>query len=617
MADVALLSASVALTICLPRHASRLKFSLRNYSSMSIALGLSLSLFSLSILEVLPSSWRVLLDKEESLDEAIVLHGGFLTVTTVYRIILWGLCVMVIGVLPAVVGSHLMEESTSRQSRADPDDAAQKKYPRCTTWKSNKSGWYRCLWRTSGVLIRMINVLVLMPCCLLWRRVKRKNTDPILVMTVKEDETRKPSSPLHNAFLYLLKGERCRKTHIIGCFCGVATCFVLLSTLGPQVIDSPREDGNTHPLATLVSWLCSVGLLVSSILNGFGSVSMPHSCLVGLYLEPIRPDIVAKAEDDLAQTAALLETKTSDLESMASSSTDLNGSRRRLGPLTRKSFAEFGEDYSKRRKQLQKELDFLEMLYEELEEDVADMKRAQLLATEARTQAGRIRSWVGIIFSIILLIRLFAATCSILQSFSPMAPEARPGTASQDDPITTCLLWLMGHYLVSQEDYVLLSQCISLFLTAILSVSQVRTFLRTVAAINRRINQFFTKCDCKRTRFREAVVLVDDDKALPFGARPGIYTHLLAILMGCYFLSCLVLTKLSLPVAYRSNFAAALGGIEYRIHSLVVNGTFAVSAIVSAAALGVLFGIQRQSTRSLAATWMNDYSSTAGSVDSC
>lgn len=432
---------------------------------------------------------------------------------------------------------------------------------------------------------------------------------------------------MKSALSYLIRGgsgDMYRKSHVIGGICGVATCFMILSTLGPQVIDSPQEDGNTHPLATLVSWLCAVGLLLSSVLNGFGSVSMPHSYLVGLYLEPIRSDIVAKAEDDLAKTAELLDVKTLDLATLASSSSsgDLNGSRRRLVPPTRKSFSEFGEEFTKRRRNLQKELDFLEMLYEEQEEDVADMKRTQALAIEARTRAGRIRSWVGMIFSIILLIRLFAAAFSIVQSYSPImaSAEAQATAASQDDPITTCLLWLMGHDFVSQDDYTVLSQCISLLLTAILSVSQVRTFLRTVAAMNRRINRVFAKCDCKRsstTRLssREAMVNDDDNhnnKALsPFGARPGVYTHLLAILMGCYFLSCLVLIKLSLPVAYRSNFSAALGGIEYRIHSLVIHGTFAASAIVSASALGVLFGIQRQSTRSLATTWMNDNSSSA------
>jgi hypothetical protein len=324
-------------------------------------------------------------------------------------------------------------------------------------------------------------------------------------------------------------------------------------------------------LPTMVSWLCAVGLLLSSVLNGFGSVSLPHSCLSGIYLEPIGPEIIANAQVELHKASSALHTKRMELTSDTSSSTDLSsmGMRWSMG----------SEESVQRRYKVQQEIDFLETLVEELGEDVREMKFAKVTAEMARTRMGRIRSWMGAVFSIVLLVRLYTSFTSIW-----LVTTTRRG-----DPITTAMLWLTGHHLVNQQDYNSISQCVSLGLTAFLTASQVQSFLRTVSALNVRLLRFYRKCYCSSRSSAELVSLNKKGTQM--------YTDLLAALMGCYFLSCVVLTKMNLPLEYRSNFSAAMGGINLVAQNRVANSCFCASAALSATILGLLFGIQRQNTK--------------------
>ena len=76
-----------------------------------------------------------------------------------------------------------------------------------------------------------------------------------------------------------------------------------------------------------------------------------------------------------------------------------------------------------------------------------------------------------------------------------------------------------------------------------------------------------------------------------------MYYHVIASLTGCYFLSCIVITKMMLPEKYSSGFSSALGGMDlFTVNSHVVNMAYAFSAALTAAVLGMLFGIQRQNT---------------------
>jgi len=279
-----------------------------------------------------------------------------------------------------------------------------------------------------------------------------------------------------------------------------------------------------------------------------------------------------------------------------------------------------GNELSNRRAILQSEIDFLENLCHEMGEDIEELKHTQLQAGAARTTTGKVRFYVGAVFSVILLIRLFSAASNIWRSHTMNVDRQKH---SQSDVVTSILGMLLGNNLVSLEKYNMLSQVISLALTAFLSFTQMRTFVKTMSVVNRKVNGFCTSFACARkqpqalaeTKNHSLGVAGDGGNLSLYGGIMGY----LAILTGCcYTLACIVLIKTMLPDKYCIGFTNALGGSMdvFTIHTAVVNEVFATSAAMSASILGILFGIQRDnnfrhtSTVTTTAMTMNTASAT-------
>ena len=622
--DVALFGASASLSLYLPRALFYTQTTVEQ-SSVAVALGLSFSLFSLSLLEAIPDSWLILLAHEvvlqEEEEDQILVPTYTFTITRAYWIILWALCIFLIVALPCMAGVEgaLGFGEFFETTQVDRDDH---KYP--------IMHWRKCPWYVRFVafickLLVTRTVRFFQQCCRFC--FARRKTEPILAMSVSEEELRTMGASnndterrglvvsIHENYL-----SRYRNAILLGCICGVTSMLVVISSIGPLVV---RVNAENSTLSMAVTWLCAIGLLLSSLLNGFGSVSMPYSCLVGLYLEPIRPEAIAKAEAELQSVIAAIESKRLEAREMAVSiSTPVTRPRAnppknkkglsRLLPKFSSSFnskgptsfaemgAEMGEDLSHKKQILQTEIEFLEILSKDMRADLDEMKHSQAMAAVARTQWGRIQSWLGVIFSFILLIRLVSAGVTIWHRDALLGP--RLPKAPRGDFITTALLWLTGHHFVSQEDFTTVSHVVSLSLTAFLGFSQVRTFLRTLSAVNRRLDRFYKKCFCAKSpitpRAEDSLSSTPEELSFALGkSGGGMYYHVIASLTGCYFLSCIVITKMMLPEKYSSGFSSALGGMDlFTVNSHVVNMAYAFSAALTAAVLGMLFGIQRQNT---------------------
>jgi len=550
---------------------------------MQTVFGLSMGIFSLSILEVVPSTWLILLDH----DTIGMLHSGYFTVTGAYGILLWALCVWTVLILPGIVGGQLhtrIEKFTRHRASFLTLSIPQ--------WMLLTAKFVFLIW---GIFYK----LILLPLYRLLRRqirqLRQNKSEPILVLAQKtSSSTHDRSSPRTSSTS--TGTDILSSSYMIGAIMGIVANFLFLQTLGSLVISQQGEYYNI--LSTLVSWLCAVGLVLSSILNGFGSVSLPHSCLAGFYIEPIQPAVIAQAENELLSATNALELMMAELTDVLPIASATNNNRRKQA--SRKSFADYGksDEGTKRKLDIQHDIDFLEMLVVELQEDIAEMKHAQYMAGEARTPAGRIKLVMGMVFSIILLVRLFTSILSVVHMDDTTSTSAV-------DPITAAFLWLNGHHYVKQQDYIVLSQGISLLLTIFLSFSQFRTFLRTIEAVNRRLLLVYRKFHCTQKQNTPLTVL---EHVTPPGTFT-IYAPILATLTGCYCLSCVVLTKMNLPLEYRAGFSAALGGMNFTIQSSILNLVFSVSAAVSATVLGLLFGIQRQNVKRHAATHKETLSS--------
>jgi hypothetical protein len=616
--DVSLFAASVSLAEYLPRHISYTSPSqdFRELYPVKIALCLSLCLFSLSVLEATPSTWLLILTKETATTEnaSNQEHAHhFLSITNAYRFLLWNLSLFVLIVFPCLVGTQIVGRILFRirsaSATVDPDEQKKRTFD-----AQRKNAWWVNLgYKLLLLIFRGIRLVVIYPCTSLLRRVYGsfciRGDEPVLVMTQKDVR----QQCTNNRIALFIGSSLYRQSLIFGSFLGITATLATLRMIAPLVFHKTTTDASI--LAEPVSYMCAVGILLSALLNGFGSVSMPHSCLAGLYLEPVHPDAIAKAEIELQQAKTSLENSIAQMDTAgeihipsggqagtwmrsapkpSKSFTDVQSGLRtfsRSVPKPSPSFSELGDSLTKRKQSLQSEVDFLGTLVSEMTQDVAEMRYSQAMATNARTTVGRIRSCVGVVFSVVLLIRLSSVAISI------WTPGLRDNSSSieirpaQGDPVTTALLWLMGKNLVTPQYYNALSQFISLLLTAFLSFSQVRTFLKMVTAFNRRIDHLFQTCYCKSEKKEDTL----PGEKLLFNTK--LHTHVLASLLGCYFLACIVLTTKILPVEYRAEFSAALGGKEvFQIRTYAVNAAFALSAVVSTVILGMLLGIQRQNT---------------------
>lgn len=594
-----------------------------------------------------------------------------LRLTVAYRVLLWADCALVSAVAPAAVGgtlaSRLFPPSVSSQSSSQSSAAgvsiAAVGFRRGTVGMAASALW--------GVTMKAIVVLRFFVGFIaaaakfavshaLGFRIRRTETLPRTMSNVSssldlERMVQTPSSPSPSAspphrvkpsfWRTFPHGDetttgtpaRLRsfipsRAFLIGAVLGATTSFIFLRAVGPFVAagstaaslaEGPRQQHrHLHLLLRdLVSRICALGVFLSQLLNGFGSVSLPYSCLSGRYLEPIDARTLADATesykflrkdaDDKRRALADLRARRSndlpvmlvendlpslpfDVRRRCLSSGTSGGRTQRLGDAAEES--------------LRREVEFMDALSEELADDIEHMKDLRRDAAAARTRLGRVRGWVGAVFSVVLLVRVALSVFGLLRASNGVergdratemmnvTPDISP---RRKDPITMILLWMVGRDLLDREggDFDAAAQGASLVLTAFLSVTQVRTFLRVAGALSRRVRGwlFF---DCSRRRGDASVAASLSNPTKDAG------TYLAASVLGCYFLACVVLMKRNLPAEHRSAFSTALGGggsvngpddlIAFDIR--VTNGTFAASALVSVFALGSLLGIRRQNS---------------------
>lgn len=580
---------------------------------MATAIGLSLGLFSLSLLEAAPSSWLILLSHEETsaTSAGMNLTRGILKISRVYWLLFWALSIMILVIAPSLAGATLADSFrglcfSRKNSSSGANDPDSRKY---STWKN--------VWRSSPWWIRFFGGILHIVTRNMWRLcrrvcLRRRNPPPppelVMSRTLSEDELRLVDSG-DLEFQGLVSSPRTTAATnsgdhfwmIVGGLVGVFSVVVTVSSIGPLVVHTTTD---MSILSVIVSWLCAIGLLISSLLNGFGSVSMPYSYLAGLYLTPVRNEVITKLESELQSVREATAKKRVTLREMTvaikqgGSNNGSGGKKPKPTPtfaakVWSTSFSGIGEELGNRRQILQTEINFLDALCKDMKADIEELRYSQSLAAAARTSMGKVRSYVGLIFSVILLVRLGSAGMSIWQSYTMMDTSRQK--VAHGDIVTTGLLWLSGHDFVSQKDFTMLSQVVSLAVTALLTFSQVRFFFRTVAAVHRRLSRFYQSCYCGVTTTISSSPSPSDDRQGLGALTSGLLSQVLAGATGCYFLSCIVLIKMMLPEDFCKDFASAMGGTDFfSIHASVVNTVYACSAGVSLAILGMLFGIQRQ-----------------------
>jgi hypothetical protein len=501
-----------------------------------------LSLFALTVLDAAPHEWSIFMTQN--------------ALTFAYRVILWMIALQILVVTPWLIAHHL----------------------KC--WKPTTTHF---AWPVScGYLFYSLQFalsILSYPVYLLRRIIRRKR---------KQQSKKVDTLPVH-----VLQENRVTNTRfslndiVSGVLAMGIMWFVLHHLIGPLSVP-PKSSLELTPLTRLISCLSTVGILLSAVLNGFGSVSLPFQHLSGVFLEAVPDHVVVAAEQELEQAAAALQQRQEEFKSTTGRALPVRSN----SSTNMDSFITMGNDITTRKHQLQSEIDFLQGLVGELVEDVTEMRLAKVEAARARTRAGKIRSVMGITFSIVLLVRLAAAFWNL--SMTSLQDEPR---ATRSDPVTMALAWMIGHQWVTTVHYNSLSQFLSLILTAILSISQMNTFIRTVAVLNRRFFvPWFRHCNCFEAHGTNQHMYRSGTPPTVYGASSSLLTILITLLMTCYCLACVVLTKSMVPPHYRQSFSQALGAAA-EVRPYPVHLTFAVSASISLGILTILLGIQRQNTQ--------------------
>lgn len=608
--DSVLLSTVVVVTAYLSRNVPtpvKQNSSVLLYVRVSFAL--SLTLLALGVMDVTPSSWNIMIltddhDHNDDDNNDARPTPWIIAQSTAYRVVLLAIAMQVILWGPIRIGSCIAQDVYLQ-------------------WRA--ASWLPRLWMIQMMIFFLRQALfrLILPIIYMLRRACRR----------RRYQPRSESLPIHSNhgtkhpggggggisgssssssisgngwFCYLL--TRYSLQAVGGCV-GVGTVLTALYCIGSPVVIT---DDNASVLTRCIAALSAIGILLSSVLNGFGSVSMPYHSLRGRYLQEVHPDAISAAEIELDKARSALNDRKAELHASRpiyvprGPPTSLPQQQQQHGGLpewsgdlnTTSGGGHAGNGNSshnrnnieqQRRRKIQNEINFLESLVGELADDVSEMKDARTIAARARTRMGRFQSMVGVAFSLILIARL---GCSFwfLTIASPLQ-----GTDANADLVTEAMVWLMGRGWVDPEHRNTLSELISLCLTAVLSFTQVRFFLKTVNILYRRATNWCYCYHCVK-QVRSMDQANNGDRPFHSLVSEVVIPHMMSSMLSCYCLAASILTKNMLPGQYRSSFSQALDTTHFSTRMYPVHITFVTSALISTTILGILVSIQRQNT---------------------
>jgi The Golgi pH Regulator (GPHR) Family N-terminal len=553
---------------------------------------------------------------------------------------------------------------------------------------------------------------------------RRKNTCSLLLLPTRNNNSNKSGVILDQRHRYRwwcfircsklwenLFRCRCRRWHdptvgkciLYGSISGIVLSYLLIQQISPWIIEyqpilplrtrastdtststalssSSNSNDNYFVLLQCISSLCAIGIILSTIFNGFGSISLPYSCCAGLFVEPIiTSNVISNAEQEIELVHIQVHNKKQDLNTLEESTattavplgtavvsdvsksssfwtTTINYHR---GAAAKRTITKHDDTTKATQREkmalLFSEIQFLQTLLEEMSENVEEMRYAQSISSDARTTMGKFRLYLGIVFSIILLLRLASALSNVGIKYvtgrsSYALHEANVET--NIDPVTRIILLLSGQQVVTMETLRTLSQCISLSLTAILSASQIRTFARTYTTVQRRMNYLYRKCYCKHNRFQCDSYPINPDsinqhrrhkmklsssftnatvtsimgpeppnnEEYPYntmrnvGQNTWFFSNSISFLLCCYCLACIVLTKMMLPIEYRTNFSNALfwpsnnngnrdhsitpnANAMFTIRTDTIDSLYTITALISGCVFAIMLSLMRSNVR--------------------
>uniref|UniRef100_A0A8C3KLN7 Golgi pH regulator n=1 Tax=Calidris pygmaea TaxID=425635 RepID=A0A8C3KLN7_9CHAR len=197
---------------------------------------------------------------------------------------------------------------------------------------------------------------------------------------------------------------------------------------------------------------------------------------------------------------------------------------------------------------IQQEVDALEELSRQLFLETADLHATKERIEYSKTFQGKYFNFLGYFFSIYCVWKIFMATINIVFD-----------RVGKTDPVTRGIE-ITVNYLGIQFDVKFWSQHISFILVGIIIVTSIRGLLIT-------LTKFFY--------------------AISSSKSSNVIVLLLAQIMGMYFVSSVLLIRMSMPLEYRTIITEVLGELQFNFY----HRWFDVIFLVSALSISTLFSL--------------------------
>ena len=559
--DVLLLTTSISLFPIqngqsknrIPKKESKWSISSMTFTTR-ITICLSACLFSLCFLETIPSSWFLFLHKHPTL--------SIWTISFFYKAFLWAYCVWISIVIPIWISRTFLQHLNMFLLET---------IDNITHHIRSSNQLYIKPFIFLGRIFHFFGYMITYMLCKsqisIWSFPKR-----VL-------------QSFANTYVLFIMGSIVGITSSFLCL----NCLQSLSALTFHITDADMDadtatasvtvtatDSN-HALPFVLSRISNVGILLSTLLNGFGSVSLPYSFFMAIYMKHmLTPSNLKKKQTDLLLTQQYIQEKQETLESFhtkktLSSTKSNSNSNSNSNSKYSSSWNIFfsnrsntgGNPQDKKILALSKEIHQLKAICAELQYDISETKQMMSASQISIFGMQSLGKLFGLIFTIILWLRISNAIYVCFQTNNNLIQ-------SKKDLISISLNWLIQKEIMVQEQYNIYSQCFSFLLTFYLSISQITTFSRMISSVKRKW-QSILHLYHTQTKDSKIMVIIGD--------------LLLNIIMGSYFLSCIVVMKMTLPTHHGKDFWEALGGADVHLDTQLTNKVFLISVFSSSMAL--------------------------------
>ena len=348
----------------------------------------------------------------------------------------------------------------------------------------------------------------------------------------------------------------------VGAFALLSYLFWKSSLLSPALPPGAERYG----ILDAVGRLGSLGLILVSVLSGYGTVSVPFS-YVSLFVRPVEQGEITAMESQLQQAVVSRKQKAARVEQLRSDLRAKRESNEYASGFFSKFVSAIGSAGTRRIVQeiagLEVEISSLSSLESALAADVEDLKLQRRKALLSRTVRGHAENVLGYLLSIYCVFRIGTSSWVLLF-----------GEDMNSDPVSKTVAVLLGFFTSIDVDVRLVSMYLTLAFIGFISITSLRGFMMHM----QRVFSFF--------------------RGSGLGFAPTSFVMMLTELLGLYAISTLLLLRRSLPEQFRSSVTDAIGGdLEFETYHRGFHAIFLCTSVVS---LGMFWGqIKRREQESL------------------